>query len=132
MTQHEIPTGPVFGPTQQTTVIGLDRKEKPGVLAIIFGVLTILVSIGLVAFSVLGGLGMFGLSAEAGVVGLALSCVPILFALYGLFSGAMLTFVGGAAGKVFAIIFWALLIVGGVCLGVFGALIFTALGFGGY
>ena len=126
------PPGPVFGPTQQTTVIGYERKEKPGVLAIIFGIFTILVSIGLVVASLVGGLGALSFDAEAGAIALALGCVPIRFALYGLFSGAMLTFVGGAAGKVFAIIYWALLIVGGLCLGVFGALIFAALGFEGY
>ncbi|MGD8812901.1 MAG: hypothetical protein PVI78_00340 [Anaerolineales bacterium] len=132
MAQQETPTGPVFGPTQQTTVIGYERKEKPGVLAIIFGILTILVSLGLGVFSLIGGLGMLGLGDEGGMIGLALSCVPILFALYGLFSGAMLTFVGGAAGKVFAIIYWAILIVGVICIGVFGALIFGALGMEGF
>jgi hypothetical protein len=125
---------PVIGPTQQTTVIGYDRKEKPGVLAIMFGIFTILVSIGMIVFSLLGGLALLGIGdAESGIIGIGLSCVPIAFALYGLFSGAMLTFVGGAAGKVFAIIFWALLIVGGICLGLFGGLIFAGSGLlGGY
>lgn len=131
MTQ-QVPQGPVIGPTQQTTIIGLDRRQRPGVLAILFGIFTILVSIGLAATSLLGGLGAFSFDAEAGLIVLALSCVPLLFALYGLFSGAMLTFVGGAVGKVFAIIYWAILIVGGICVGAFGALIFAALGFEGY
>ena len=134
MSQQNVPGGPVFGPTQQTTVIGFERREKPGVLAIIFGIFTILVSIGLAVFSLLGGLTLLGFAGpEGGIIGIALSCVPIVFALYGLFSGAMLTFVGGAAGKVFAIIFWAILIVGVICLGVFGGVLFAGPQiFGGY
>ncbi|HEY71525.1 MAG TPA: hypothetical protein G4O08_13190 [Anaerolineae bacterium] len=132
MAQQGTPQGPVFGPTQQTTVIGYERKEKPGVLAIIFGIFTILVSIGIGIFSLLGGLGMLGLGDEGGMIGLAFSCVPLLFALYGLFSGAMLCFVGGAAGKVFAIIFWVLLIISVICIAGFGALFFGLLGMEGY
>lgn len=134
MSQQNFPGGPVFGPTQQTTVVGFETKEKPGVLAIIFGIITILVAIGLAVFSLLGGLSLLGLAGpEGGIIGIALSCVPILFALYGLFSGAMLTFVGGAAGKVFAILFWAILIVGVACLGIFGGLLFVGPGIiGGY
>jgi hypothetical protein len=118
MSDQNVPSGPVFGPTQQTTVVGFERRERPGALAILFGIFTILVSVGLAVVSVLLGVGMFGSGdAETGMIGIALSCVPILFSLYGLFSGAMLSFVGGAAGKVLAIIFWVILIAGGLCIG---------------
>ena len=118
MSEQNVPSGPVFGPTQQTTVIGFEKKEKPGVLAIFFGISTILVSVGLAVLSVMLGVGMFGSGdPETGMIGIALSCVPILFSLYGLFSGAMLYFVAGAAGKVLAIIFWVILIAGGLCIG---------------
>jgi hypothetical protein len=82
------------------------------VLAILFGIFTILVSIGLAATSLLGGLGVLSFDAEAGVIVLALSCVPILFALYGLF--------------------WVILTFGGICIAVFGAMILAALGLEGY
>jgi hypothetical protein len=116
MSYQQMPQGPVFGPTQQTTVIGFPQKEKPSGMAVFMGIVTMLVSIALCILSIVGGIAVLGGAEDEGAfLGLFLTCLPFLFALYGLFSGAMLAFVGGSAGKVLASIFWVLLLGGGVC-----------------
>ena len=115
----------VMGPTQQTTVVGF--SEKPGALAIIFGIITILVSIGIligfgvVTFLFVGVLNEAGGGLDSGAAIatiVAISCCPALLAVYGIFSGVILTFVGGSAGKVLAAFFWIFLILLGLCIGI--------------
>jgi hypothetical protein len=129
MSYQQTPQGPVFGPNQQIAVIGFPQSEKPGGFAVFMGIVTMLVSIVLVILSLVGAFAVLGAAEDEGIyLGLLLGCVPLLFALYGIFSGAMLAFVGGSAGKVFASIFWVLLLGGGICGCLFGGLIFSGPG----
>jgi hypothetical protein len=117
----------VMGPTQQTTVVGF--SEKPGALAIIFGIITIMISIviligsGVGVYLIIDALnqtgGGFSDTGGAGIFTvLSMSCCPALLAFYGIFSGVILTFVGGSAGKVLAAFFWIFLILLGLCIGI--------------
>ncbi len=123
MTQQNAPSEPTIEPAQQTPVVGVEKKEVPGVLEIFFGIFTILVSAGLAVFGVMLGMGRFGdLSLIDPILRPVVICVSIAFTLYGLFSGATLAFAGGIAGKVLAIIFWIVLVAGGLCIGLLFAL----------
>ena len=130
MGNQQSPSGPVFGPTQQTTVVGVPGREKPSGLAIFIGIVTMLVSIGLGIASLAGGVALLGYAVDEGaVIGSALSCIPIGLAVYGLISGAILTFSASSAGKILTTIFWIMLIGGACILVVFGALLFGAVGY---
>jgi hypothetical protein len=82
------------------------------------------ISVILLIINLVGGLGLVGYAqTEGALLGIVLSCIPALFFLFGVLAGAMLAFARGAVGKVLASIYWAILLIGTICGGLFGFLV---------
>lgn len=95
---------------------------KPGCAAVGCGIITMIISAILFVVSLFGvvvSLSGYADHSGATLLGVALSCLPALFLLFGVVSGALLAFGKGSTGKILSVIFWVILLVGGVFVGVF-------------
>ena len=91
---------------------------KPGGVAVVFGIITMIISTLLLVASAIGLIAaMAGYESGVTSLGIAISCIPVLFFLFGILAGAVWAFGKGSIGKALAAIFWVILLVGVICGG---------------